>query len=172
MLTTTISTNSAAATEVVGRTLGTQLPERVVLTLTGRLGSGKTTLIRGLVAARSSDPVSSPTYVYHARYQMPNISGRASDGSLLTSDLRPPTSGVIDHVDLYRVHADPSLRSRSAIDELLSDVPGWLVIEWPLADLCYPTDVPLVQIRATGPPDYHFAIQAPWPFSFPSELSQ
>lgn len=135
-----ITTHSPDETSDLGATLGRQLPERAIVTLTGPLGSGKTTFIQGLVASQSADLVSSPTYVYHQRYH-----GRL---------------GPIDHVDLYRVHHDPTLRARSGIDELLTDLPGWLVIEWPLDDLLYPPDVVLVQIIARAGPRFHFYLVA------------
>jgi len=65
---------------------------------------------------------------------------------------------VIDHVDLYRVQADPALRARSGIDELLADVPGWLIIEWPLADLVYPAEFPVIEIQLSGAPGWSISI--------------
>ena len=87
------------------------------------------------MAARSKDLVSSPTFVYHQRYQ-----------------------GTIDQVDLYRVHTDPRLRARTGIDELLADVPGWLIIEWPLIDLVYPIDIPVIHLTASGAPAWSFTL--------------
>ncbi len=141
----------------------------MIVALHGELGSGKTTLVRGLVAAVSADPVSSPTYVYHVRYQMTEIRIQMTERVAPSSVLRPPSSGLIDHVDLYRVHPDPTLRTRSLIDELLADVPGWLLIEWPLADLAYPSDLPRLTIEASGPPVFRFTLTASWPLAMPPE---
>lgn len=152
---------SAAATEAFGCSLARQLPARVVVALVGALGSGKTTLIRGLVGALSADPVSSPTYVYHQRYALEVKSQKSKVKSGRHQQIQPPS--IIDHVDLYRVHGDPTLRARSGIDELLAVVPGWLLIEWPLADLTYPPTVPRLTIEASGPPAFRFKVTAPWP---------
>lgn len=136
--------------------LAEQLPPRAVIRLSGALGSGKTTLIRGIVSAVSSAAVSSPTYVYHQRYLVSSTQQAASGG---------PTNGSIDHVDLYRVHTDPTLRARTGIDELLAAVPGWLLIEWPLDDLAVPADIPVLTIAAGGPSEFRFDLVSSWPIT-------
>jgi tRNA threonylcarbamoyladenosine biosynthesis protein TsaE len=145
----TLQTRSANDTEAVARRLGVCLPERVIVVFMGPLGSGKTTFVRGLVAASSTDHVSSPTFVYHQRYVANREPRTVLSGTV---------GGVIDHVDLYRVQADPSLRLRSGIDELLQRVWGWLLIEWPLPDLTYPADVPRLTVTAGDPPG-HFRLE-------------
>jgi len=130
---------SAEKTHLFGRRLGQCLPDRVIITFTGPLGAGKTTLIQGIVAAKSSDPVTSPTFVYHQRYQ---TGGRP-----------------IDHVDLYRLQSTPASLGQTGILDLLEDVPGWLLIEWPPITLKYPAEIPIIRIEASGQPEFMFQIQ-------------
>ncbi len=65
--------SSPTRTNLLGRTIGRVLHKGDVLALTGELGSGKTTLVRGVAAGLgiSSATVSSPTFVlvheYHGR---------------------------------------------------------------------------------------------------------
>lgn len=124
------SPTSAHATTALGRSLGGLLSGHAIVTLTGPLGSGKTTLVTGLVEGRGGSGVSSPTFVYHQRYDTP--------------------TGVIDHFDLYRVHQDSTLLVRTGITEYLADPPGLLLIEWPIAALHYPPAVPHLFVDATS----------------------
>lgn len=92
-----------------GRALAGQLPARAVLFLEGDLGSGKTTLTQGLVAALGFEgEVSSPTYALMQVY--------------------PTAQGPVLHVDAYRVRAAGELYGmdleRFVEDSRLS------VIEW------------------------------------------
>jgi len=80
-----------------------------VVAFYGRLGSGKTTFIRGLVAGLGArDTVSSPTFtlvnVYRGRHQ-------------------------IFHLDLYRLHQASELRDVGVEEYLAGD--GICVVEWP-----------------------------------------
>jgi len=62
----TLRLPDAAATEALGEWLGRQLQPGEVLGLTGPMGAGKTTLVRGLargLAVTDPDAVSSPTYL-------------------------------------------------------------------------------------------------------------
>ena len=63
-------TRSAAATEALGEALGRRLEADAVLALHGELGSGKTTLVRGLARGLEVvDPVSSPTFTLMHSYR-------------------------------------------------------------------------------------------------------
>ncbi|MEL6429116.1 MAG: tRNA (adenosine(37)-N6)-threonylcarbamoyltransferase complex ATPase subunit type 1 TsaE [Planctomycetota bacterium] len=55
--------DGAEATHAVGLALGQTLPAGACLALEGDLGTGKTTLVRGLAEGLGIDGVSSPTYV-------------------------------------------------------------------------------------------------------------
>lgn len=97
------------ATVAVGRMLATVLRPGDVITLSGPLSAGKTTLVRGLLAALGhKGEVPSPSFAIVQPYD----------------ELSPP----IWHVDLYRIEL------ASDVDELgVEDVgeDGVLIIEWP-----------------------------------------
>jgi tRNA threonylcarbamoyladenosine biosynthesis protein TsaE len=100
-------TNSAAETETIGEHLGKRLRIGDVLLLTGELGAGKTTFVRGVArGAGSTAPIASPTFqlvrVYPGRVQLA-------------------------HVDLYRVERLSELADLG-LEELAEQ--GAVVIEW------------------------------------------
>ena len=79
-----IQMENTEATEAVGAQLWRQLPAKCLVFLHGPLGSGKTTLVRGLLrAAGHTGAVKSPTYTLVEEY---SIGGRK-----------------IYHFDLYRL---------------------------------------------------------------------
>jgi tRNA threonylcarbamoyladenosine biosynthesis protein TsaE len=97
------------ATEALGRRLAAQLRAGDVVALFGELGSGKTTLARGILAGLGHDgEVASPTFPIVIPYET----------------LRLPAW----HVDLYRLE-DPAEIEELALDEALED--GALIVEWP-----------------------------------------
>jgi len=82
-----------------------------VVVLDGPLGAGKTTLVRGLLAAYGHrGPVPSPTYT-------------------LAEPYRPPGGPRVVHVDLYRL-GDPGELEFLGWRDWLAE-PGVIVIEWP-----------------------------------------
>jgi tRNA threonylcarbamoyladenosine biosynthesis protein TsaE len=104
----------AEATMALGahlaKSLAPPLAAPLVLTLSGELGTGKTTLVRGFLGALGvAGPVRSPTYTLLEEY---------AAGTLRVA-----------HLDLYRV------RSGREIEELgvreLLDADRVLLIEWP-----------------------------------------
>ena len=100
-------TASAAETEAIGERLGERLRTGDVVLLTGELGAGKTTFVRGVARGAGSDaPVASPTFqlvrVYPGRLQLA-------------------------HVDLYRVERNTELADLG-LEELADE--GAVVIEW------------------------------------------
>jgi tRNA threonylcarbamoyladenosine biosynthesis protein TsaE len=100
-------TASAAETEAIGERLGERLRTGDVVLLTGELGAGKTTFVRGVArGAGSASPVASPTFqlvrVYAGRLQLA-------------------------HVDLYRVEHNSEL-GELGLEELADQ--GAVVIEW------------------------------------------
>jgi tRNA threonylcarbamoyladenosine biosynthesis protein TsaE len=103
-------TNSAEETVAVGRTLSDALPERGAVLLIGNLGAGKTTLVKGIAAARGAaepDDVSSPTFPLIHEYG------------------DPPR---VFHVDLYRLDTEREVLSLG-LDEFI-DRKGLTLIEW------------------------------------------
>lgn len=104
-----LETGSAAETEALGARLAERLGPGDVVVISGELGSGKTTLVRGACRALGVEtPVTSPTFTIGQRY-----SGRLP----------------ISHLDLYRLGGladeDPALLD----DYLGAETVAFL--EWP-----------------------------------------
>jgi tRNA threonylcarbamoyladenosine biosynthesis protein TsaE len=107
----TVRSGSAAETEAIGRRLAARLGPGDVVLVSGELGAGKTTLIRGACRALGVEgPVTSPTFTIGQRYV-----GRIP----------------VSHLDLYRLggieEEDPAL-----LDDYL-DVASVAFVEWPAA---------------------------------------
>ena len=102
-------TGSAAETEAVGARLAAELGPGDVVLVSGELGAGKTTLIRG--AARRlgvSEPVTSPTFTIGHTYR----------GKL-----------PVAHLDLYRL-ADLGQEDPALLDDYVTSE-SVAFIEWP-----------------------------------------
>jgi tRNA threonylcarbamoyladenosine biosynthesis protein TsaE len=105
-----VETESAEQTEAVGAELAGRLQAGDVVLVTGELGSGKTTFVRGAARAIGvTDPVTSPTFTIGQIYG----GGRVE----------------VAHIDLYRLHSlsdeDPALLD----DYLTPERIGF--VEWP-----------------------------------------
>jgi tRNA threonylcarbamoyladenosine biosynthesis protein TsaE len=93
-----------------GRELGRSTSAPLVITLTGDLGVGKTTLAQAICEGYGvREPVTSPTYALVHRYVAP-----ASD---------------VYHVDLYRLD-NPEQLTNIGWDDLLSEH-AVVIVEWP-----------------------------------------
>jgi tRNA threonylcarbamoyladenosine biosynthesis protein TsaE len=119
------TTSSPAETEEAGRRLGERLRAGDVVLLTGDLGAGKTTFVRGVARGISSSaPVASPTFqlvrVYPGRVQLA-------------------------HVDLYRIESNGEL-SGLGLEELADQ--GAVIIEW--GDRIDVPDAALIEIEHLG----------------------
>jgi tRNA threonylcarbamoyladenosine biosynthesis protein TsaE len=89
-----LRTESAAETQRRGAQLAATLRPGDVVLVSGDLGAGKTTFVRGAMQALGvTEPVTSPTFVIGLRYE--------------------GASGPVAHLDLYRLHGlgheDPGL---------------------------------------------------------------
>ena len=107
-----VETNSAAETEALGARIAERLGPGDVVVLSGEVGAGKTTLIRGACRALGvSGPVTSPTFTIGQQY---------GGGRL-----------PVSHLDLYRLQSlegeDPAL-----LDDYLRPE-GVSFVEWPAA---------------------------------------
>jgi len=107
-----LESSSAAETEAIGARLADRLEPGDVVVVSGEVGAGKTTLIRGACRALGiTEPVTSPTFTIGQRY----LGGRLP----------------ISHLDLYRLQSlegeDPALLE----DYLGGD--GVAFVEWPAA---------------------------------------
>jgi len=105
-----IESQSAAETEAVGARVAERLAPGDVVVVSGEVGAGKTTLIRGACRALGiEEPITSPTFTIGQRYE---------GGSL-----------PVSHLDLYRLQSlegeDPAL-----IEDYLGPQ-GVAFVEWP-----------------------------------------
>jgi len=93
----------------LGQRLGEILRPGDVLTFSGDLGTGKTTMIRGVVrGALGVDPVTSPTFVFWHRYRR-----------------EPP----LHHLDLYRIETERDLDELGLEEAFARD--AIVLVEWP-----------------------------------------
>ncbi len=107
-----VETKSAAETEALGARIAARLRPGDVVVLSGELGTGKTTLVRGACGELGViGPVTSPTFTIGQRY----------DGGRLP----------VSHLDLYRLQTlegeDPAL-----LEDYLRPE-GVAFVEWPAA---------------------------------------
>jgi tRNA threonylcarbamoyladenosine biosynthesis protein TsaE len=107
-----LETNTPEETEAAGAQLAAKLKPGDLVLVTGELGSGKTTFVRGAARALGiTDPVTSPTFTIGQVY------GGAND------------TAEVAHIDLYRLHSlsgeDPALLD----DYLTPERIGF--VEWP-----------------------------------------
>jgi tRNA threonylcarbamoyl adenosine modification protein YjeE len=117
--------SSAAETERAGMLLGERLRAGDVVLLTGELGAGKTTFVRGVAQGTGSRAdVASPTFqlvrVYPGRVQLA-------------------------HIDLYRVENSAELADLG-LDELADQ--GAVVVEW--GDRIEVEDAAVIEIEHLG----------------------
>lgn len=107
-----LESHSAAETEALGARVAERLRAGDVVVVSGEVGAGKTTLIRGACRALGIEgPVTSPTFTIGRRY----TGGRLP----------------VSHLDLYRLESlegeDPAL-----LDDYLGP-DGVAFVEWPAA---------------------------------------
>jgi len=105
------TTNSPEETIALGRELASVLTPPKLVVLTGDLGAGKTTLVKGIAqgfAAASEEDVTSPTFTLIHEYRGP--------------------SATVYHIDLYRIDT-PSELDTLALDDLVNER-SVLLVEW------------------------------------------
>jgi tRNA threonylcarbamoyladenosine biosynthesis protein TsaE len=98
--------------EAWGRALGAALSRPAVITFSGDLGAGKTTLVRAVCEGLGvTDPsaVTSPTFALIQEY--------------------PAPAGTVVHADLYRLKSDAELEGLGW-DEIVANA-SVLLVEWP-----------------------------------------
>lgn len=109
------TTHSGADTVAVGRKLARLLPPPQLLLLKGDLGTGKTTLVKGIAQALDAaepDEVTSPTFTLLHEYH------GSLDGKLLK----------LYHIDVYRLESERQLETLG-LDELLTQ-DALVLVEW------------------------------------------
>lgn len=111
MLSATYISHSEADTIELGRYLARHtLPEKGFVLLTGNLGAGKTTLVKGIAAERTGvveEEVSSPTFALIHEYGDP---------------------ARVYHIDLYRLESPEELATLGLED--LEDRDALVLVEW------------------------------------------
>ncbi len=129
----TLALADAEATARAGAQLATALRGGMLVTLSGDLGTGKTTLVRGMLRALGwMGPVKSPTYTLVEVY--------------------PLSSLYFYHFDLYRLN-DPEEWSTAGFEEYFR-ADAVCVAEWPerAGDRLPPADVDIrLEYPASGP---------------------
>lgn len=135
-----IESSSAAETEALGARVADRLAPGDVVVVSGELGAGKTTLIRGACRALGvTEPVTSPTFTIGQRY---------GGGRL-----------PVSHLDLYRLQSledeDPALLE----DYLGAD--GVAFVEWPAA-AAERLGRPALEIRLRHADGERRAIEVDW----------
>lgn len=122
----------AAATERAGAAIAPCLRGGMLVTLSGDLGAGKTTLVRGALRALGwQGSVKSPTYALLEHYEFSSL--------------------YLYHIDFYRFD-DPSEWEDSGLSECFGPAAATLV-EWPerVAGLLPPADLALrLELRGNG----------------------
>src|SRR5258707_8311851 len=110
-MTREITTHSAEETIAFGRSLTELLAPPKLVLLSGELGAGENTLVKGIAAAleaAAEEEVTSPTFTLVHEYRGPRV--------------------VVYHIDLYRVDTARELETLG-LDDLRSDN-SILLIEW------------------------------------------
>ena len=105
-------TRSVGGTLAIAETLAEILSAPRVVVLRGDLGAGKTTLVKGWVAALkagSEDDVTSPTFTLVHEYVGPK--------------------GKVYHLDLYRLETERELATLG-LEEMASEPDAVVLIEW------------------------------------------
>jgi tRNA threonylcarbamoyladenosine biosynthesis protein TsaE len=123
-----VITHSAEETTTWGRQFAARLKAPIVVLLSGELGSGKTTLTKGIVAglgAASEEEVTSPTFT------LVHVYGDSER-----------TVSKVHHVDLYRIENFHDFETLGMED--VFEQPGVLIVEWAER---FPLRSPWPQIR-------------------------
>jgi tRNA threonylcarbamoyladenosine biosynthesis protein TsaE len=130
-------TLSAEETIAKGREIASKLRPPVLVLLKGDLGSGKTTLTKGIISglgAAKEEDVTSPTFNLVHEFRIHNLAGSESS----------PHPCKVYHVDLYRIENFHDLESLGLEDALTEK--AIVIIEWP-ERFTFRTDWPTIEIR-------------------------
>jgi tRNA threonylcarbamoyladenosine biosynthesis protein TsaE len=125
----TYTTHSEEETQQVAREIASRLQAGDVLLLSGNLGAGKTTFVRGLAEGLGIDPgeVSSPTFTIVHEYR----GGRLT---LYHADLYRLERTATEDVGLEEMGVKDGVLAIEWPDRLLHRLPGAIVVEIQLGD--------------------------------------
>src|SRR5436853_2367815 len=126
--------NDERETFDIGVHIGSQLSGGEIILLNGRLGAGKTMLVKGIAHALGIDEeeVTSPSFT------LVNL----HDGRLL-----------LYHIDLYRLNEGASAAHAVDLDEILTDESAVVIIEWAERMGRYPLPPYVLRVSITGDGD-------------------
>ena len=144
-MTELIQTYTLTELPVVAAQLLPILSKRSILTLTGQLGAGKTTLVQALLRQLGvAGPITSPTFTYVNQYY-----GTAGQ--------------LIYHFDLYRLSDLASFRALG-FDEYLLEPDCLVLIEWPeiIAELLATMPQQVAAAQLICQPDQTRCLQVHW----------
>jgi tRNA threonylcarbamoyladenosine biosynthesis protein TsaE len=111
-MTREFASNSAEETIQLGHELGQLLRDTRLVLLRGDLGTGKTTLVKGIAEAyqaAEAEDVTSPTFTLVHEYHGPER--------------------TLHHIDLYRIETQHELDALG-IDDLVRDDGNLVLVEW------------------------------------------
>jgi len=126
--------NSERETFDLGIRIGSQLSGGEIILLNGRLGAGKTMLVKGVAHALGIDEeeVTSPSFTlvnpHHGRL-------------------------LLYHIDLYRLDEGASAAHAVDLDEILTDEDAVVIIEWAERMGRYPLPPYVLRVSITGDGD-------------------
>lgn len=129
-------THSVRETEALGEQLAHALAPPALVVLSGELGAGKTSFVRGMLRGLDAPPevrVTSPTYVLQHIYK----GGRAT----------------LVHIDAYRIAGGAGEFEASGLLECLDDANAIVCVEWPemIPDVEWPSDRVVVELEHREP---------------------
>lgn len=109
-------TRAREETMVLGKSFAQNFQPGTLVTFTGDLGAGKTTLIQGILEGLGAlPPYPSPTFVLMSQYELPTASSQGIER--------------VYHADAYRV-GEPEFE-RIGFAEWCNDPQGVVLLEWP-----------------------------------------
>lgn len=141
--TKSVVTRSAEETIAWGREFARGLHAPLLVLLTGDLGSGKTTLTKGLVAglgAADEEDVTSPTFTLVHVYG--DDGRRGSAGSVASGVGAMAPKSVVYHGDLYRIESFHAFETLGLEDAFAN--PAVMILEWSEK---FPLQAPWPQVR-------------------------
>jgi tRNA threonylcarbamoyladenosine biosynthesis protein TsaE len=156
--TVTITSRTPRQTEEIGSLLGNTLAAGDVIALAGELGTGKTTLVRGMARGIGLDEgeIASPSFTLvnvYAGGALPKAEGAPLGRALAKGPLH------LFHIDLYRLTDEHELIAIDYDEYLQAD--GVVVIEW--ADRipqAIPADALWIRLRYLGGDCREMVLQA------------
>lgn len=115
----TFQTETAGQTEALAQQLLPEILNKRIVLLSGALGSGKTTFVKGLAKALGiMELIKSPTYTYVNTYK-----------------LKAKSYNLLLHFDLYRLPESSEhpeqVKASVGLEEALENPENLVVIEWP-----------------------------------------